>query len=942
MRPLMRSIWLVPLLMAGWVAANLPTGLPHPLPSTLYPSFLRPEHAESRVGLEEIPKALAGLEEPTPERPEKLGFLAWWVSRGAWGPTREALQSFDEPTQQVLQGKINRLVKWLTMRTLLDQPSRYVKVMLSTEIPTAARSLTAGQLSASLDLATLVVRQRMPPYVLSELFKQTLLVAAKVLTPEQFSAALAFAIRVAEHGIDPGGSLQYAVPAIAASSQTSADFQANLSIFERFLIGSAGHGINLHGLVKYGVRAVAQASPTPELFRANLSALWTLAMAMQERHISLYSSALGNATKVLSPEQFPLCLELATRLAKQGIDPASSPGLGSLTLQAIALKTQYEDFEAMVHPALTHTESDSYDGHSYDEVDHATWVELRPTGQRIAPIPIAIVEAAQLEKLLALRSWLWNSDPILAPETTFSYRHRGEQERVRERVAALRVFLHTMVDRFIRHGVLKPTEVLQSVYLVGSYAWVGKPRDIDLFLVVEGERDQTFFTSQALAERGFLMSEFPLDIGLGIVGEQTLMKASRGEPIRDARHLALRCARLYGAVLLAGHDLFDAVTIPRELLEALHDDLLRSAAKADWPELGGDPKKIDMKRRWRQREAESLARFIARVTPSTNPVPLFETTQEAQTLEALTPLLKAGFRSMAQAVAAGWETEGLRAFGTRFGIFFLDARNRLETIGRRSARRGLEGQRRKAAREILVAGQTRLVIENLPIPAGTPAPSTETLPRPADAHAPDTETLPRPADAHAPDTETLPRPAAEPEEPEEPSPDLAGLEAEQLSAWLAHLREVRETLADLDFTADPGQMGIILDGRIGPEVPVLAAALRGVKVTPPKTLIPVVIVEADDHARDQVAQWLQDVPVVKTIEDAVRLLADWQVTEPILLTPEFELENPDLVTAIVRNAKEALRYLQYTRKFLPPGDLTPLLAVGLEEAGSLSQLTEYL
>lgn len=152
----------------------------------------------------------------------------------------------------------------------------------------------------------------------------------------------------------------------------------------------------------------------------------------------------------------------------------------------MALKQQHEDFEPVLHPAVTHTELEwvedpVYYGSHYEArtvTDHPDWIELRPVGRRITEIPLEALEATRLETLLAHRSWLWQF-----------HADRAGRERALEQIAPVRVSLPTILDRLPRHGALEPTASLMSAYLIGSYPWVDTPADIDLFLVVNGERN---------------------------------------------------------------------------------------------------------------------------------------------------------------------------------------------------------------------------------------------------------------------------------------------------------------------------------------------------------------------------------------------------------------------------------------------------------------------
>ncbi len=208
------------------------------------------------------------------------------------------------------------------------------------------------------------------------------------------------------------------------------------------------------------------------------------------------------------------------------------------------------------------------------------------------------LEMVEPQITLGQRSWLWR----------FHLNDAG-RELAMERIAALQVLLPTIIDGFIRHGVLEPTASLRSAYVIGSYPWVTNPTDIDFFLIVEGEQDYTYFSSQQLKARDIQMPELPALPALETVGHDTLLQAYDGEPVPQAKRLALRYTLLYGSTLLAGRDIFETTAISPEALKALRKDLLEDRKRADWPELNGDATRIKAKRKWRRSEANALRKF---------------------------------------------------------------------------------------------------------------------------------------------------------------------------------------------------------------------------------------------------------------------------------------------------------------------------------------------
>ncbi len=142
----------------------------------------------------------------------------------------------------------------------------------------------------------------------------------------------------------------------------------------------------------------------------------------------------------------------------------------------------------------------------------------------------------------------------------------------------------------------------------------------------------------------------------------------------------------------------------------------------------------------------------------------------------------------------------------------------------------------------------------------------------------------------------------------------------------AQFREkVRDALAGVDAVSmNVSGRGVILDGRIGPGVLTVAAALKMVEV-------PVAVVETDPSARVVAAKMLNGkIPVVGNFEEAEKDLWDLGAVDLVRLTPE-----------VTPTAGDLLRYLQEIR-LLPLGDLQPLLTTGLEEGKYQKQVEQYL
>jgi len=455
--------------------------------------------------------------------------------------------------------------------------------------------------------------------------------AIKALSAEQFSSGLRLVARLSQQKIDCHELLGCGLPALALVSPTVEAWQTNLEALERFVVGLAEHKSGLSGALR-SFAATAGASSSPHTFRSNVQALQEL-LAHCPRYKLVW--ALEKAAQSLSQDQFPIALAfasrlahreidpspildaglpadfhanldllelLATRLAQHSIDPSTSPGVAELTRQAMVLAQQYEDFEAVLHEAVTHGEA-SIGGNNYYEtvVDYPAWVELRPVGRRVAEMPLDLdaVTAARLATLQ--RSWLWRF-----------HANSATRERALHRIASLRMLLPSILDRLVRDDVIEPTARLRSAYIIGSYPWVALPGDVDLFLVVDGRRDVTAFSSETLAARGIHVADLSVPLAVEIVGYQTLLDASGGRSVPNARRLALRNTLLYGSVLLAGQDLFEGTRVSRDVLEALRDDLVADLERAHWPELAGDPARKAAKQAWREDEIAVLRTLIFR------------------------------------------------------------------------------------------------------------------------------------------------------------------------------------------------------------------------------------------------------------------------------------------------------------------------------------------
>ena len=161
-----------------------------------------------------------------------------------------------------------------------------------------------------------------------------------------------------------------------------------------------------------------------------------------------------------------------------------------------------------------------------------------------------MVEPSHTLILLEQRSWLWRF-----------YLNKAGQKRCLERIARLQTFLPDVMNDLVRNGILQSTDDLTSIYVIGSFPWVQDPADIDLFLIVEGDFNRITFTSKELREREIQLPQMEIGPSVEIVGYETLQRANLGYSVPHARRLRLRHTVLYGSVLLAGLDIFEATSI---------------------------------------------------------------------------------------------------------------------------------------------------------------------------------------------------------------------------------------------------------------------------------------------------------------------------------------------------------------------------------------------
>jgi hypothetical protein len=483
------------------------------------------------------------------------------------------------------------------------------------------------------------------------------------LNGDQFRRGLQVATRLAQRGIDPNSTLTHAVPAAARACSTAQEFAANLQAVEEFVIGfndsqkssrpdgaqgprrpnvtsnrqvhrpyedvlqclprdcltafqfQAGLGLAMrlastniepHAVLQNGLPAAAKACSIIPEFEGNIQALEQFVTRHPTAEHGL--AALSGAT---SAEEFREYLQIFdTLISKIEQRPSPSPpATVELLHQAIALRRHYEDCDLVLHSALTRQaeSSDYYGGSStYTVTDRAAWWELRPLGRRDVPIALESAGSDHLQTLLEERSWIWR----------FTANRAGRQ-RALERSLQIGSYLPVVVDLLVDSGFLDATSRLLSAYLIGSFPWVDNPSDVDLFLVVEGDRDITYLMSDALTKLGLQFPGMRIGFAVEIVGLEKMLQAIRAAPVLHARRLALRYALLHGSVLLGGRDLVGSIPVPEKGFADLHQDLLNDLARSEWSELRGDEAKILAKQKWRRCEVHALARFVREQSTTT-------------------------------------------------------------------------------------------------------------------------------------------------------------------------------------------------------------------------------------------------------------------------------------------------------------------------------------
>ncbi len=202
---------------------------------------------------------------------------------------------------------------------------------------------------------------------------------------------------------------------------------------------------------------------------------------------------------------------------------------------------------------------------------------------------------------MTARNWLWR---FFSGKDKQSYRHQ-----VTERIGAVRSRIAAVVLMLSENKIISNENPLVSISLAGSYPWVSNPNDLDLIVIVEGERSLERITSDKLTA-GSRPVIPGLATSLEVVGLETLKRAAQGADFKGATVLRRKLIMYSGAIPLTGMDLFEGQKIPFENYAVMRDDLAINAERAAWPEIQGDEKKIAVKKEWRKTEMEALAQWL--------------------------------------------------------------------------------------------------------------------------------------------------------------------------------------------------------------------------------------------------------------------------------------------------------------------------------------------
>jgi len=203
----------------------------------------------------------------------------------------------------------------------------------------------------------------------------------------------------------------------------------------------------------------------------------------------------------------------------------------------------------------------------------------------------------EMNTILNMRSWMWR----YGRSWQYAVHASTKLDFIHSRIPAI-------VEALVVNKLVASAEDIMSIYLAGSYPWIDMPNDLDLVIIVNGERGFARVTSDNLK----LPSEIEpgLKTSFEITGLETLKRAARGEDVEAAQVTRRRLISYYGAIPIAGIDIFKNSQPPLENFETMRQDLITNAELANWPDLKGDTGRIAAKKRWRAIEAGALQDWI--------------------------------------------------------------------------------------------------------------------------------------------------------------------------------------------------------------------------------------------------------------------------------------------------------------------------------------------
>ena len=256
---------------------------------------------------------------------------------------------------QIFQSNLKALEELVTLVYSLNGQRTRCLGALWYGLPAIAEHLAPEQFSQAVALAVRLAKAGIDPAVTLLHGLPAVAKASPTEAAEYLPQALALAMRFAEAGIDPAATLQHGLPAVAKASPTAEVFRSNLSALESLSRRLAEAGIDPAATLQHGLPAVAKASPTAEVFRSNLSALESLSRRLAEAGIDSAKTMYYGISALES---------LSRRLAEAGIDSAKTMYYGIPVVakaspteaaeylpQAVALAVRLA--EAGIDPAAT-------------------------------------------------------------------------------------------------------------------------------------------------------------------------------------------------------------------------------------------------------------------------------------------------------------------------------------------------------------------------------------------------------------------------------------------------------------------------------------------------------------------------------------------------------------------------------------------------------------